>query len=238
MVFKPIPYRNKKLTEQSRLTPRTEEYLETILNLNVEGKTVLAVHLAKRLLVSPPTVAGALRRLKRDGLISANSRKEIELTDIGKQEALKIVRRHRLVERLLTDILEVEWSECHEEACRMEHAISPLVERKLYKRLGRPATCPHGNPIPVDKTLTLPKGVPLNTIFQGTLIEVTRISEEANYTPELMRFLQRQNILPGRTFQIKKVAPHIGTITLAGESGEISIGVKAAATIWCKPLVD
>jgi len=230
--------RKKKLTEQSRLTPRTEEYLETILNLNAEGKTVLAVHLAKRLFISPPTVAGALRRLKRDGLITANSRKEIVLTGTGKQEALKIVRRHRLVERLLTDILEVEWSECHEEACRIEHAISPLVERKLYKRLGQPSTCPHGNPIPVGKTLTLPKGAPLNTISQGTRIEVTRISEEANYTPELMRFLQSQNILPGQAFQIKKVALHIGTITLAGEFGEISIGVKAAATIWGKPLDD
>lgn len=226
------------MVEQSRLTPRAEEYLEVILNLRVEGRTVLAAHLAKRLSVSPPTVAGAQRRLKKAGLISTNSRKEIELTESGEQEALKVVRRHRLVERLLTDLLGVEWSECHEEACLMEHAISTLVERKLYQRLGKPATCPHGNPIPEDKTLPSPKGVPLDTVPQGNRVEVTRISEEANYTPELMRFLQKHNILPGKTLKVKEVASHIGTITLATESGEISVGVKAAATIWVTPVTD
>lgn len=229
---------DKKLDEQSRLTPRAEEYLEAILNMRIEGKTVVAARLAERLSVSPPTVAGALRRLKRDGLISTNRRKAIELTKQGEQEALTIVRRHRLVERLLTDILEVEWSECHEEACLIEHSISPLVERKLYQRLGQPTTCPHGNPIPGDKIVPSPKGVPLDSVSQGTRIEVTRISEEANYNPELMRFLQRQNILPGKTFQVKEVASHIGTITLASESEEISLGVKAASTIWVIPLTD
>lgn len=226
------------MDEQSRLTPRAEEYLEAILNMRIEGKTVVAARLAERLSVSPPTVTGALRRLKRDGLISTNRRKAIELTKQGEQEALTIVRRHRLVERLLTDILEVEWSECHEEACLIEHSISPLVERKLYQRLGQPTTCPHGNPIPGDKTVPSPKGVPLDSVSQGTRIEVTRISEEANYNPELMRFLQRQNILPGKTFQVKEVASHIGTITLASESEEISLGVKAASTIWVIPLTD
>jgi DtxR family Mn-dependent transcriptional regulator len=226
------------LDEQSRLTPRAEEYLEAILNMRIEGKTVVAARLAERLSVSPPTVAGALRRLKRDGLISTNRRKAIELTKQGQQEALTIVRRHRLVECLLTDILEVEWSECHEEACLIEHSISPLVEHKLYQRLGQPTTCPHGNPIPGDKTVPSPKGVPLDSVSQGTRIEVTRISEEANYNPELMRFLQRQNILPGKTFQVKEVASHIGTITLASESEEISLGVKAASTIWVIPLTD
>jgi DtxR family Mn-dependent transcriptional regulator len=224
--------------DKSTLTPRGEEYLEVILNMKMEGKTVVAARLAERLSVSPPTVAGALRRLKRDGLITINSRKEVELTGAGEEQALTIVRRHRLVERLLTDILDVEWSECHEEACLMEHAISPLVEGKLYQRLGRPTTCPHGNPIPRDKTVIAPKGVPLDSIPEGSRIEVTRISEEANYTPELMRFLQKQNILPGNTFQVKEVASHIGTITLAGESGDIPLGVKAATTIWVIPISD
>jgi DtxR family Mn-dependent transcriptional regulator len=226
------------LDEKSGLTPREEEYLEVILNMKMEGKTVVAVRLAERLSISAPTVAGALRRLKRDDLITVNSRKEIELTKAGERQALTIVRRHRLVECLLTDILDVEWSECHEEACLMEHAISPLVENKLYHRLGQPATCPHGNPIPSDKTVIAPKGVPLDSVPEGTRVEVTRISEEANYTPELMRFFQKQNILPGNTFQVKEVASHIGTITLASDSGEIPLGVKAATTIWVTPIGD
>jgi DtxR family Mn-dependent transcriptional regulator len=226
------------LDKQSNLTSTAEEYLEAILNMRMEGKTVMAALLAKRLSVSAPTVAGALGRLKRKGLISSNSRKKINLTKKGETEALKVVRRHRLVERLLTDILEIEWSKCHEEACRLEHAISPLVENKLYQCLGQPDTCPHGNPIPKGKTVPIPKGVPLETVSQGNRIEVTRISEEANYIPDLMGFFQERKILPGKTFYIKEVASHIGTITLSGESGEISLGVKAATTIWVRPLPD
>jgi DtxR family Mn-dependent transcriptional regulator len=224
------------LDKQSKLTSTAEEYLEAILNMRMEGKTVMAALLAKRLSVSAPTVAGALGRLKRKGLISSNSRKKIDLTKKGETEALKVVRRHRLVERLLTDILEIEWSKCHEEACRLEHAISPLVENKLYQCLGQPDTCPHGNPIPKGKTIPLPKGVPLETVSQGKRVEVTRISEEANYIPDLMGFFQERKIFPGETFYIKEVASHIGTITLAGEYGEISLGVKAATTIWVRPL--
>ena len=226
------------MDKQKNLTSRAEEYLEAILNMKMEGKTVVAVLLAKRLSVSPPTVASALRRLKRDGLITSSSPKKIDLTARGEREALKIVRRHRLVECLLTDFLDIDWSKCHEEACLLEHAISPLVERKLYERLGRPATCPHGNPIPADSTVPVPEGEPLETVPQGKQVEVTRISEEANFIPELMGFFQEKNILPGKTFHIKEVASHLGTITLAGESGEISLGFNAAATIWVRSLTD
>ncbi len=226
------------MPEQSRLTARGEEYLEAILNMRMEGNAVLAARLAERLMVSPPTVAGALSRLKRDGLIRVNTRKEIGLTAKGEREAISIVRRHRLVERLLTDVLNVEWSECHDEACRIEHAISPTVERKLYERLGKPATCPHGNPIPRDKTVRLPKGVPLDSMSQGTRVKVVRIAEEATRNIEFMRFLQRHAIFPGKTFEVKEVATYAGTITLASELKEISLGIKVAAAIWAAPLTD
>ena len=226
------------MAEQKRPTSRAEEYLEAILNMRIEGIPVLAARLAERLSVSPPTVAGALGRLKRDLLVSVNARKEIELTERGEREAFKIVRRHRLVERLLTDFLGVEWSECHEEACRLEHAISPLVEEKLYQRLGHPATCPHGNPIPVDNSVSLPESVPLNIVAQGTWIEVKRISEEATHKRDFMRFLQRNNIVPGKSFRVQEAASCVGLITLAGESGEVSLGVEAAAAIWVDPQQD
>jgi DtxR family Mn-dependent transcriptional regulator len=222
--------------QQGKLTARAEEYLESILNMKVEGKTILAARLAEQLMVSPPTVASALNRLKRDGLVSFNSRKEISLTKKGELEAISIVRKHRLVERLLTDMLDVEWSECHDEACRIEHAISPMVESKLYERLGRPSTCPHGNPIPKDRTIRLPKGVPLDTVSHGTLIKIVRIAEAATRNAELMRFLQRHAILPGRTFEVKDVAIYAGTITLGSDLREVSLGVKAAGAIWVLPL--
>jgi DtxR family Mn-dependent transcriptional regulator len=224
------------MIHRGKLTARAEEYLESILNMKVEGKTILAARLAEQLMVSPPTVASALNRLKRDGLVSFNSRKEISLTKKGELEAISIVRKHRLVERLLTDMLDVEWSECHDEACRIEHAISPMVESKLYERLGRPSTCPHGNPIPKDRTIRLPKGVPLDTVSHGTLIKIVRIAEEATRNAELMRFLQRHAILPGRTFEVKDVAIYAGTITLGSDLREVSLGVKAAGAIWVLPL--
>ncbi len=223
------------LKKESKLTARAEEYLESILNMRVEGKTIVAARLAEELMVSPPTVASALNRLKRDGLVALNARKEISLTKKGELAAISIVRRHRLVERLLTDILGVEWSECHEEACRIEHAISPMVEGKLYERLGQPSTCPHGNPIPRDKTVRLPEGVALDTVPQGTPIKIVRIAEEATRNIELMRFFQKHTILPGKTFIVKDVATCAGTITLASEFREISLGVNAAAAIWVLP---
>ena len=226
------------MTEQNKLTARAEEYLESILNMRIEGQTIVAARLAEQLMVSPPTVAGALIRLKRDGLITVDARKEIKLTKKGEVAAISIVRRHRLVERLLTDVLDVEWSECHDEACKIEHAISPMVERKLYERLGKPATCPHGNPIPTDKTIHLPKGIPLVSAPQGTMIRVVRIAEEATRNVELMRFLQRHALLPHATFEVKEVASYAGTITLAGTSGEVSIGTKPATAIWVRPLTD
>lgn len=224
------------MTRPQTLTATAEEYLEAILDMKMEGKTVLAARLAERLAVSQPTVAGALRRLKRDGLISVNARKEIGLTPKGEGEAISIVRRHRLVERLLTDVLDVEWAQCHDEACRIEHAISAMVERKLYERLGEPATCPHGNPIPRDKSLHMPRGMPLDSVVQGTRIKIVRIAEEATRNLEFMRFLQKHAILPGRVFHVKEVALPVGTLALTGVSGEVSLGLKAAASIWVFPV--
>jgi DtxR family Mn-dependent transcriptional regulator len=226
------------LDRQNKLTARAEEYLEAILNMRMEGKAVLAARLAERLMVSPPTVAGALGRLKRDGLISVNARKQIGLTARGKKEAISIVRKHRLVERLLTDLLGVDWCECHEEACRIEHAISPMVEDKLSERLGHPTICPHGNPIPEETIVRLPRGIRLDSIAEGTRVEVVRIGEEATRNIEFMRFLQKYQILPGRIFTVQEVATYAGTITLASEVGVVSIGVKAAETIWVALLTD
>ena len=120
----------------------------------------------------------------------------------------------------------------------MEHAVSLLVEQKLIELLGRPATCPHGNPIPFDHRVIAPKGVPLDSVRQGARVEVSRISEEANYSPELMRFLQKHDVLPGKVFKVKEMAFHLGTVTLVNQLEEISLGMKAAESIWVTPLDD
>jgi DtxR family Mn-dependent transcriptional regulator len=218
--------------EEIKPTPTIEEYLETILNMTLEGKTVLAARLAERLEVAPPTVAATLRRMKRDGLISIGEHKEIALTERGQQLALTVVRRHRLVERLLTDVLGVDWSQAHDEACLIEHGISARVEEKLYQALDEPATCPHGSPIPKGDTFSALRGVPLDSAAEGERVTVERVSEVAERDPRLMEFLERSGIIPGASLTIKEVAPYAGTITVVKDRESVSLGLKAAAEIW------
>src|SRR3989440_2880525 len=116
--------------------------------MEAEGETVRSARLADWLGVSRPTVTVALRRMTRDGMVRQTARKEIELTDRGWQAAAAIVRRHRIMERWLTDTLGLDWVAADEEAARLEHAVSDVVERRLWETLGRPTSCPHGNPIP------------------------------------------------------------------------------------------
>src|SRR5438552_1040335 len=116
--------------------------------MHAEGETVRSARLADWLGVSRPTVTVALRRMVRDGMVRLNGRKEIELTPRGEREAAAIVRRHRVMERWLTDVLGLDWVAADEEAARLEHAVSEVVEERLWEALGRPQACPHGNPIP------------------------------------------------------------------------------------------
>ncbi|MEE9308954.1 MAG: metal-dependent transcriptional regulator [Spirochaetia bacterium] len=224
------------MTVHNELTPRAEEYLEAILNMKIEGKTVQQARLAERLRVSAPTVSGALGRLARDGLIRFGPGRAVTLTEAGELEARTVVRRHRLLEVLLTEVLGVDWAECHEEACLLEHATSERLERKLAERLGNPESCPHGNPIPGDGEIVLPDAVQLSTVLAGSRVRVVRISEEATLDLELMRLLERKRILPGRIVQVHEVAPSAGTITLQTEEGGVPLGTQVAKSVWVTPV--
>src|SRR5918912_330100 len=129
-------------------TPTTEEYLEIIYMMAAEGQTVKGVRLAESLRVSRPTVTATLRRMASDGLVKRNAKKEVQLTKKGFKTADDLQRRHRIVERWLTDVLGFDWAQSDAEAHRLEHAVSDEVAERLNELLGRPATCPHGNPIP------------------------------------------------------------------------------------------
>lgn len=184
----------------------------------------------------PPTVTATLQRMGRDGMVTAGERKEITLTEKGMKMAISIVRRHRLAERLLTDVLRIPWHEAHQEACLLEHGISEKVMASLYETLGRPATCPHGNPIPVGDILPPIKGVPLNTVASGETVVVERISEEATRLEELMKLLERTGIKPGVQVTVNEVADYAGTITLQVEDNLVSLGTRAAVSVWVTPL--
>ncbi|MCL6637680.1 MAG: metal-dependent transcriptional regulator [Alicyclobacillus sp.] len=185
--------------------PRThgiQEYLEGIYVLETEGVTVLSSVLADYLGVSRPTVTQTVQRLTAAGLVTTGEGREIVLTEQGRREAEAIVRRHRLLERWLTDELGLDWADAHVEAGRLEHAVSPLVEQRLMERLGRPTTCPHGNVIPGTGAKQA-AGKPLTTVARPAAVRVVRILEQAEEDLELLRFLHKAGIVPGALLQVE-----------------------------------
>lgn len=180
-------------------------YLEAIYYIRAEGEVVRSARLADWLSVSRPTVTAALRRMTRDGMVRLNSRKEIELTARGDAAASAIVRRHRIVERWLTDALGLDWVTADTEAERLETALSDVVAEKLYRALGRPQTCPHGNPIPGYSTMRNNE-LRLSALRAGETGTITRISEVAQReAPPLLQYLHDRGLKPGTRVTVQEV---------------------------------
>lgn len=180
-------------------------YLEAIYYIRAEGEAVRSARLADWLSVSRPTVTVALRRMTRDGMLRLNAHKEIELTRRGDEAAAAIVRRHRIVERWLTDVLGLDWVTADAEAERLEHAVSQVVEETLYRRLGQPKTCPHGNPIPGHSTMRANE-VRLSALRPGETGTITRISEVAQReAPPLLQYLHERGLHPGTQLTVEEV---------------------------------
>ena len=164
-----------------------------------------SARLADWLSVSRPTVTVALRRMTRDGMVRLNAHKEIELTARGDEAAAAIVRRHRIMERWLTDVLGLDWVTADAEAERLEHAVSQVVEETLYRSLGRPTTCPHGNPIPGHSTMRANE-LRLSALRPGDTGTITRISEVAQReAPPLLKYLHDRGLHPGTRITVEEV---------------------------------
>jgi DtxR family Mn-dependent transcriptional regulator len=177
--------------------PPVEEYLETMLSLAEEGVPVIQARIAERLGRSAPSVSEMLERLTDDGYVTREGRR-LHLTDSGRHLAEKVVRKHRLAERLLVDVIGLEWHKVHREAGRWEHVISDDVEARLVELLGDPATCPHGNPIPgshsaVPSTPTRPLG----EVGDGERVRLLRISEEVELNMGSLALLDQAGFIPG-----------------------------------------
>lgn len=180
-------------------------YLEAIYYIRAEGEAVRSARLADWLSVSRPTVTAALRRMTRDGMVRINARKEIELTPRGHTAAAAIVRRHRIVERWLTDALGLDWVTADTEAERLESALSDVVADKLHDALGKPQTCPHGNPIPGVSTMR-PDEIRLSALPQGESGTITRISEVAQReAPPLLQYLHDRGLRPGTRVMVEEI---------------------------------
>jgi DtxR family Mn-dependent transcriptional regulator len=180
-------------------------YLEAIYYIRAEGEVVRGARLADWLSVSRPTVTIAVRRMVRDGIVRLTLRKDIELTARGLAAAEAIVRRHRIVERWMTDLLGLDWVSADLEAERLEHAISAVVEEKLYRVLGRPRTCPHGNPIP-GYSMMRANELRLSALRPGDAGTITRISEVAQReAPPLLQYLHERGLRPGVRVAVQEV---------------------------------
>lgn len=208
----------------------TEEYLETILELEEEGVAPIRARLAERLAVSAASVSEAVRRLVEQGYVEGGEERALRLTPAGRELAISVVRRHRLAERLLVDVIGLEWEKVHREAARWEHAISAEVEHKLVELLGDPATCPHGNPIP--GTRRPPDQRPAVTLSDAPPgpVTVTRISEQLELDDDALVFLARARLIPGCAATV------VGTdntgVTVTTPAGAQVVPTQVAERMW------
>jgi DtxR family Mn-dependent transcriptional regulator len=232
--------------EPRETTDVAADYLMTIRYMGFDGQPVIAARLAERLKVSPPTVSAMVTRLVREGLLSVDEQtRSLELTDAGRGAAERTFRRHALAEWLLTEVIGLGWAQADEEAHHLQHALSDVVADRIDALLGRPATCPHGNPIPREgRTPDRPAGIPLSGVESGAEITVLRVTEEAEEDARLLTFLQEHDLRPGRVFAVIEVAEHLGTMTLrdagdgpagAGGGQPVTLGLVAAAKLRVLP---
>jgi DtxR family transcriptional regulator, Mn-dependent transcriptional regulator len=207
----------------------TEEYLEGVYRLEREGPGVTTSALASELGVSPASVSGMLKKLANEGYIEHRARGDAKLTQKGLEIAVRVMRRHRLAERLLTDVLGMPWEDVHSEACRLEHAISSRVEERLVAVLNDPKTCPHGLPIP-SLDLSEPEriGVPLAQIEVGSHAEIHGVTEEV---PEILRYLGKIGMRPGVGVEIIEKAPLGGPLTVSIGTERHAISLELARMI-------
>lgn len=208
--------------------PAFEEYCETIFELREDDVEVIQARIAERMGVSRPAVSEMIRRLGAEGLVNVEQGR-IDLTGAGRELAEQVVRRHRLAERLLTDVLGLSWAEAHAEAGKWEHVISPRVEVALNALLGAPTTCPHGNPIP-GSSYTVPDTVTLADVGDGLTFTVSRIPEELEFTPGMLDFLEGASLHPGAAGTVTTRSSD-GTVTVEIDGNHVGVETFAAERI-------
>ncbi len=219
------------------LTPHAEEYLEAIYRLGGQQSPVHLSLLAECLNLSAASVNEMVRRLEEQALVHYMPYKGVQLGPEGLCKALAILRRHRLWERFLTDLLGLSWDLVHEEACRLEHAASDLVTERLADLLQHPGRCPHGKPMPQPgcQPIAQPEAFPLSSLQADQTATVAYIAREE---PQLLRYLDTLGLLPDTQVMVQAVAPFDGPLTIQVNSTQHVIGYQVASTIYVNQIVD
>lgn len=217
------------------LNQASKEYLEAIYELGEEGQRVLQARIGERLGLAPATVSEGIKRLIGDGLVEVEGKRDLALTSEGRLLAETLVRRHRLAERMLVDILGIPWHQCHEQAEDWEKVMTTEVEEAILTKLEGDATCPHGNPIP---------GAPSNVRWsdlkavaamdRGEKGRLTRLLEDVELDHDVLKYLEDHSLMPGRDLMLVDVAPD-GTRTLQVDGANVALGQGLADNLWVLP---
>ena len=217
------------------LNPASKQYLEAVFELEEEGQRILQARIGKRLGLAPATVSEGMKRLVTDGYVTVAESRDIALTGEGRAVAETLVRRHRLAERMLTDLLGLPWHLCHELAEDWEKVMTPQVEDAILSRLEGDATCPHGNPIPgADSAVPWSDLKPVAAMEPGDRGRLTRLLEDVELDHDVLIYLEDHNLMPGAVLTLAEVAPD-GTRTLDVEGRLVALGVKLSDNLWVLP---
>ncbi|BBE21705.1 DtxR family transcriptional regulator [Arthrobacter sp. MN05-02] len=224
------------------LIDTTEMYLRTILELEEENIVALRARIAERLRHSGPTVSQTIGRMERDGLVVVSGDRHLELTELGRHRATGVMRKHRLAERLLSDVIGLDWAYVHDEACRWEHVMSERVERRLYELLGKPSESPYGNPIPgleaiggvqselfTDGVVTLLSA--MGTYSAEKPVTLVRLAEPIQVDPELLTQLDEGGLRPGARLSLESVGGYV-SVRVPGVEGALELPPEVASHVF------
>ena len=241
----PIPASERAPHTYERVSHVAQNYLLSLYVLSEEGARTTPVQLAEHIRNLPPTehlgaslpsVLGMIRRMTKEGLVEVSPQKEVHLTKLGRTHAEEMVRRHRLAERMVVDLLGLELYKAHVEAHQLEHAISPDVEEMIRQRLGNPTTSPFGHPIPGSGYVTPPgRRLTLDQAQPQRRYVVERIPEEDQ---QLLRFLIDHNVVPDQELEILEAGRYRGVISFRTSLGDTAVGYEAATHIWVREPSD
>lgn len=207
-----------------------EMYLKTIYTLEAKTGSAKTGDVAKILVITPGSVTNTLEALETKGLVSRDPYRGVKLTNAGRKIAFLVFRRHRLIERLLTDKLHFDWAESHEEACKLEHSLSDRLASSIEKELGNPQTCPHGNPIPNESgQVRATNGQPLSELQSGETAIVSHIPDES---AALLKYLASLRMFPGTKIEIEEVAPFSGPMLVRVAANSYPLSTDIAAGIY------
>ncbi|HYM57150.1 MAG TPA: metal-dependent transcriptional regulator, partial [Solirubrobacteraceae bacterium] len=206
-----------------------EEYLQTIFWLQEARLPMTAANVARAMQLSAPTVHEMIGRLERDGYVTRASDRSLDFTDSGRRHAEGIVRRHRLIERFLTDVLGIPWDEVHEEAERLEHAMSPVLESRMLAAIGDAKTCPHGHPIQAGERI---EGVPLADVEAGATVTILRFENEAE---DLLHYLKESGVEPGLKGAVSETDSDQVIVELGGRRATLTRSVAETVSVIADP---